>query len=139
MSRPVSPHTSFAVTPGAVAKLLELKDVYGKRLKFRVFSENGIGLRVHDKEYLGDWTLSIGDVGIAMDRQVLGANHNLTLDCFETEANQSGFGLMLFDRGELITELDGDDVIARILSVEAEVCDAYGEFCYTEFVTPALA
>lgn len=139
MSKPVSHRASFNVTPGAVSKLMELMEKYDKKLKFRVFCDDGLSLRVHDKEYAGDWTFNVANIGIALCRDALASQHSLVLDSFATEDNTSGFGLMLFVNGELVNRLDGDRIIARILSEEAEVCDAYGEYCYTTFVTPSLA
>lgn len=139
MTRPVSRHASFNVTPGAAEKLMELKAKYGKTLRFRVFDDEGLSLRVHDKEYAGDWTFNVADIGIALCRDTLAAHHSLVLDSYGTDDNGSGFGLMLFADGELVNQLDGDRIIARILSEEAEVCDAYGEYCYTAYVTPTPA
>ena len=139
MAQPVSRNARFTVTPGAISKLLELKGIYGKKLKFRIFSEGGLQLRVHDKEYSGDWTFNVADVGISLCRETLGGHHSLILDSFLTEDNSAGFGLMLFADGQLVNELSGDQIIARVLSEEAEVCDAYGEYCYTTFVTPPVA
>lgn len=137
MNKPVSQKANFDVTSGAVSKLLELREVYGKKLKFRIFSDDGLQLRVHDKEYLGDWTFNIAGIGISLCRDTLSGDHSLVLDCYATEENSSGFGLMLFVDGQLANELSGDQIIARILSEETEICDAYGEYCYTTFAAPS--
>lgn len=126
---------NFAVTGNAVAKLLELTQRYHKKLKFRVFADDDgqLNLRVHDKEYAGDWTMTVGDVGVSFCRKTMRRAQSLALDCRGCLNNETGFVFLLHDQRDVLADLDGDDVIARVLSEEAEVCDAYGEYCFTVY------
>lgn len=135
MSAISRPLPDFTVTDSAVTKLLELTQRYHKKLKFRIFAdESGIlNLRVHDKKYTGDWTFSIGNIGVSFCSNVMHQSHALALDCRGSVNNHAGFVFLLHDQQRLIAELDGDDVITRVLSEEAEVCDAYGEYCFTVY------
>lgn len=135
MSATSYPLPDFTVTDSAVAKLLELTNRYHKKLKFRIFAgdQGVLNLRVHDKKYTGDWTFTIGNIGVSFCREVMHQSHALALDCHGCVNNQAGFVFLLHDQHRLIAELDGDDVITRVLSEEAEVCDAYGEYCFTVY------
>lgn len=130
--------SGFAVSQRAARTLLDLKTKYHKQLKFRVFmDDNGaFELRVHDREYAGDWTLNVANVGVSFCRSALTQPLPLKLDALRTRDNESGFCLVLFvddDTNTIVAELDGDLVVRRVLSEEMVVCDAYGEFCYASF------
>ena len=130
--------SGFAVSQRATRTLLDLKAKYHKQLKFRVFmDDNGaFDLRVHDREYAGDWTLNIADVGVSFCRSALTQHLPLKLDVLRTRDNESGFCLVLVvddNTNTIVAHLDGDLVIHRVLSEELVVCDAYGEFCYATF------
>lgn len=131
-------HSGFAISQRAARTLLDLKTKYRKQLKFRVFTDEkgAFDLRVHDKEYEGDWTLNIGNVGVSFNRRALSHPLTLRLEAVRMHDNASGFCLVLFandDTNTIVAELDGDQVVRRVLSEELVVCDAYGEFCYATY------
>jgi hypothetical protein len=136
MSEALSTPPQFTVTPEAVSLLLELKQQYSEQLRFRIFvdDDDQLTLRVHDKEYEGDWRLDVAGVGLSFCKKTLSKRPPLTLDCNRSEHNMSGFELLLSVNQQPVTELSGDQVIARIVSRETEVCDAYGEYCYTAYI-----
>ena len=90
-------------------------------------------LRIHDKVYEDDWILEINGVGISFSTVLIAQFRNLVIDCVSNPENESGFEFRILINDELVSRLDGDDVLARIESNEIEVCDNYGEFCYSTY------
>jgi hypothetical protein len=135
MSALVFQTPNFTVTPTAVAMLTKLTAQYQKKLKFRLFVNQNerLEFRVHDKDYPGDLTLSTGDIGIAFCKELLSKELTLSLDCDMTETQESGFMFRLYIDHKHTVCLSGDQAIARIVSTETEICDAYGEYCYTVY------
>lgn len=121
----------FMVSPNAINKLTELRNEFNKALHFRVFyQEKNIQLRIHDKEYNGDWMIDIHGIGISFCQDILKNAPTLILDCIPSTANKSGFDFILTSDSKIQTRVDGDEVIARIKSQPTEICDIYQEFCY---------
>ena len=126
---------NVAVTDNAAEELLSLREHYKKHLKFHLFLDENklLTLRIHDRIYPDDWIIEINGVGVSFSTTLITQFQNLVLDCTECRVNDSGFEFRLLINNVLVSRLDGDDVLSRIESEEVEVCDAYGEFCYSVY------
>ena len=126
---------NVAITIKAATELLALREHYDKHLKFHLFLDDSahLTLRIHDRIYADDWIVEINGVGVSFSTTLITQFESLVLDCGANEVNHSGFEFRLLMRGEVVYTLDGDEVLSRIESQEVEVCDAYGEFCYTTY------
>lgn len=126
---------NVAITVKAATELLALREHYNKHLKFHLFLDDKslLALRIHDRIYSDDWIIEINGVGVSFSTTLITRFQSLVLDCAANEANQSGFEFRVLVQDQIVSTLDGDDVLARIESQEIEVCDAYGEFCYTTY------
>jgi len=126
---------NVAITVKAAEEMLALREHWDKHLKFHLFLDENklLTLRIHDKVYEDDWILEVNGVGVSFSSVLITHFRNLVLDCVNTTENQSGFEFRILINDELVSRLDGDDVLARIESEEIEVCDNYGEFCYSSY------
>ncbi len=126
---------NFIVTTKAANHLIQMREQYAKPLRFRVFvnHENKCELRLHDKEYSSDWTIDINGVGISFSTKIMEFNETLILEYTQIKSNNAGFQFELRTQSQKLAVLDGDDAISRILSEEVEICDAYGEYCYSTY------
>ena len=126
---------NVAVTIKAAEEMLALREHWDKHLKFHLFLDENklLTLRIHDKVYPDDWILEINGVGVSFSTILIAQFSNLVLDCVSNTENESGFEFRVLISDELVSRLDGDDVLARIESEEIEVCGTYGEFCYTTY------
>lgn len=123
------------VTRAALTLLQQLRQHYQRDLKFRIFADdtNRMAIRVHDKDYLGDWILDLSDAGLAVAKPALSHAHLFAVDCRKSTSNRSGFELLLNVDHLPSSVLNGDQVIERIMSEETEICDVYGEYCYSTY------
>lgn len=126
---------NVAITVKAATELSSLREHYNKHLKFHLFLDESklLTMRIHDRIYADDWIVEVNGVGVSFSTSLISQFQNLVLDCAPNEENQSGFEFRILVRDQIVSTLDGDDVLARIESEEVEVCDAYGEFCYTTY------
>jgi hypothetical protein len=135
MTQKIFDPRNFLVTSSAVAQLRALRDEYKKPLRFRVYidAEHKFNLRVHDTEYRGDWTIEASGIGISFCKRALAYEKPLVLHCRDASGNNCGFEFILQSGQDIVALLDGDDAIERIMSSEVEVCDTYGEYCYSTY------
>jgi len=125
----------FHITSEATQRLTNLIEEFRKPLGFRLYcnTENKISLRIHDKLYANDWVININGVLVSMSADVLKMNKHIVLDCLASSNNKCGYTFILELGGESVTSLPGDQALSRIQSEEKEVCDAYGEYCYSTY------
>lgn len=135
MTKQLIQSRNFIVTTRAANHLIKMREQYDKPLRFRVFvnHENKCELRLHDKEYSSDWTIDINGVGISFSTEIMEFNETLILEYTPIKSNNAGFQFELRTQSQKVAVLDGDDAISRILSEEVEICDAYGEYCYSTY------
>lgn len=74
--------------------------------------------------------IDIHGIGISFCQDILKNAPTLILDCIPSASNKSGFEFILSSENKIQTRLDGDEVIARIMSQTTEICDIYQEYCY---------
>lgn len=129
---------TIKLTRSATTLLAQLRRHYQRELKFRVFPDESaqLAIRLHDKDYQGDWMLDTSDGGLAVARAVFGRTQALAVDCRSSIKNQSGFELILHTDSGTVSTWCGDRVISRLVSAETETCDLYGEYCHDSYEKP---
>lgn len=109
---------AIVVTPAAAAVLQQLEGHFRRALKYRVFA-GGLDcpmLRIHDKDYPGDFLLSISGVGVAVCPQTFHAGQTLHIDSIPLPREPEVFEIVLSVNKRATTILSLEKIVERLRS-----------------------
>lgn len=109
------------VTPAAASVLQQLEGHFRRSLKYRVFA-GGLDcpmLRIHDKDYPGDFLQSISGVGVAMCPHTFHAGQTLHIHSVPLPREPEVFEIVLNVNKRATTILSLEKIVERLRSTLA--------------------